>query len=459
MAVGLWLIGARGSIGTTVTAGLALLTAGPGDLAGIGMVSELPQFADLGLPAVADLVVGGHDLSDLPMKGRAEELVQAGVLPAFALPLVRPDLEAVDARVRPGVAGGGRAAIEQVQRDLREFAERHALDTVVVVNIASTEPIWPSRPEHADLAGLDRALDAGAEVLAPSALYAYAALDAGLPFIDFTPSMGAAIPALDELARSRGTVYAGRDGKTGETLVKTALAPMFGSRNLRVTSWSGLNLLGGGDGRVLADPERAAAKLASKARSVRETFGDEVTAPVHIDYVEDMGEWKTAWNQVRFTGFLGTRMTMQITWQGCDSALAAPLVIDLARFTARARLAGRTGVLHELGFFFKDPLGSSEHRLDEQFRRLVSWAGALRADSLRDGGLRDGGLRGDALRDGGLRGDALPGGGLRGDALPGGGLRGDDLRGNTLRGGGLRSDLRGGDLRGDLPDDGFRAGE
>lgn len=129
---------------------------------------------------------------------------------------------------------------------------------------------------------------------------------------------------------------------------------------------------------MLADPDRAAAKLASKARSVRETLGEDVVAPVHIDYVEDMGEWKTAWNQVRFTGFLGTPMTMQITWQGCDSTLAAPLVIDLARLTARARSVGRVGALDELGFFFKDPLGSDEHRLDRQFRRLVAWAQGLR---------------------------------------------------------------------------------
>jgi myo-inositol-1-phosphate synthase len=378
MTVGLWLIGARGSIGTTVTAGLALLAADAGDLATTGMVSELAEFAGTGLPLPGEFVVGGHDLADLPLKDRAEELVQAGVLPSFTLALVRPGLEAADARVRPGVRGGGLSAIRQVQHDLRSFRTEHNLDTVVVVNIASTEPISPVIPVHATLSALDASLDADQDPLPPSALYAYAALDAGLPFVDFTPSMGAAIPALDELARARGTVYAGRDGKTGETLVKTALAPMFGSRNLRVTSWSGLNLLGGGDGRVLADPARAAAKLESKARSVRETFGDEVVAPVHIDYVEDMGEWKTAWNQVRFTGFLGTRMTMQITWQGCDSALAAPLVIDLARFVTRAHRAGRVGVLDELGFFFKDPLGSSEHRLDHQFRRLVEWADGFR---------------------------------------------------------------------------------
>nr|WP_269328135.1 inositol-3-phosphate synthase [Kineosporia mesophila] len=419
----MWLIGARGSIGTTVTAGLALLAAGAGDRATTGMVSELDEFAGLRLVPPGNLVIGGHDLAEVSMKGRAEELVQAGVLPAHALPLARPALEAVDARVCPGVRGGGRDAIEQIQRDLLAFGDQHDLETVVVVNIASTEPLSPVLPVHEDLAALNQALDAGENPVPASALYAYAALDAGLPFIDFTPSMGAAIPALHELAVERGTVYAGRDGKTGETLVKTALASMFGSRNLKVTSWAGLNLLGGGDGRALADSDRAAAKLASKARSVREIFSPDVAAPVHIDYVEDLGEWKTAWNHVRFAGFLGTPMTMQITWQGCDSALAAPLVIDLARFTARARLAGQVGALDALAFFFKDPLGSDEHRLDHQFRRLVAWAGEFRDGGVRGGSVRDGGVGDGGVRDGGVGDGGVRDGGVRDGGVRDGGVR------------------------------------
>jgi myo-inositol-1-phosphate synthase len=245
------------------------------------------------------------------------------------------------------------------------------------MNVSSTEGLFAKLAAHNSLDKLNAALDAGEAVLPPSSLYAYAAIDAGFPFVDFTPSTGARLPALEELAIERGVPHAGSDGKTGETLVKTALAPMFLSRNLRVRSWAGLNLLGGGDGLSLSEPNRAAAKLESKARSLDEALGYETDHPVHIDYLEDMGQWKTAWNHISFEGFMGTSMKMQFTWEGCDSALAAPLVIDLARLTSLAHSSGKSGALPELAFFFKDPAGTEEHRLSHQFHQLVTWAGQL----------------------------------------------------------------------------------
>lgn len=152
---------------------------------------------------------------------------------------------------------------------------------------------------------------------------------------------------------------------------------MFARRALTVRSWSGTNLLGGGDGAALADPTRAAAKIRSKDRLLREQLGGPVAGGVHIHELPDLGEWKTAWDHITFEGFLGARMTLQFTWQGCDSALAAPLVLDLARFTALAHRAGRSGPLRELGFYFKDPVGSDEHALDRQFDELVGWAHGL----------------------------------------------------------------------------------
>ena len=183
-----------------------------------------------------------------------------------------------------------------------------------------------------------------------------------------------ALPALEQLAEQRGVPHAGRDGKTGETLVKSALAPMFVTRNLHVRSWSGTNLLGGGDGAALAEPDRLASKLGSKQRLLSSILGYEPDAPLHIDYVPDLGEWKTSWDHVSFEGFLGTRMRMQFTWEGCDSALAAPLVLDLARLVAAAARAGQRGGLDALAFFFKDPWGVDEHRLEPQFQRLCDWA-------------------------------------------------------------------------------------
>jgi myo-inositol-1-phosphate synthase len=144
-----------------------------------------------------------------------------------------------------------------------------------------------------------------------------------------------------------------------------------------VRSWAGTNLLGGGDGATLAEPHAVLSKTRSKARGLQAALGYQIDAPLHIDNVPDMGEWKTAWDHIAFEGFLGTRMTMQFTWQGCDSALAAPLVLDLARLTARAHERGVSGPLGALGFFFKDPAGSDEHRLPQQWDRLVGFAAEL----------------------------------------------------------------------------------
>lgn len=373
---GVWLLGARGSVATTAVAGAAAIRAGVAPTT--GLVSELPAFHGSGLPAVGDLVFGGHEVAEGPLAKRAEALAGNGVLPPDLPELVRATLEATDAEIRPGVRGGEEPQAPhaaQLRRDLEDFRDRHRLDRVVVVNVAATEPRPPSHPAHASLAALERALAGPGEVLPPSALYAYAALRAGCPFVDFTPSTGARLPALDALARQCGVPYAGSDGKTGETLVKSVLAPMFASRGLAVTSWSGTNLLGGGDGANLADPATAASKTASKQRGLERTLGGPVAGRVHIDYLPDLGQWKTAWDHIRFRGFLGVAMVMQFVWQGCDSALAAPLVLDLARFAARAQQAGESGPLAPLAFFFKDPVATDEHRLAAQFTLLQEWAG------------------------------------------------------------------------------------
>jgi len=381
---GVWLVGIRGSVGTTAVAGAAAVKGR--HAAPSGLVSELPGFPSAGLPPLDTLVFGGHDVVDNPLPKRAEQLASGGVLPARLLPLVHEDLVAADAEARPGTTVPpdvpvGREEIDRLALDLRSFRKRRRLDRVVVVNVASTEPPHSPRPEHDDLAALERALDRGEAVLPPSSRYAYAALLAGCSFVDFTPSTGVRLPALHELALREGVPYAGSDGKTGETLVKSVLAPMFAMRALRVLSWSGTNLLGGGDGANLADPVVATSKTRSKQRVLAETLGHEVDGQVHIDYVPDLGEWKTAWDHITFEGFLGVRMTAQFIWQGCDSALAAPLVLDLARLVARAHQCGRRGPLPELGFFFKDPIGLGEHDLAAQYTLLRRWAAELGEDA------------------------------------------------------------------------------
>jgi myo-inositol-1-phosphate synthase len=293
--------------------------------------------------------------------------------------VVAEGLTEAEANTRPGIGWHEartepRVAVDRAAADLREFRARNDLEAVVVINVASTEPPVEPDPAHDDPAALGRALAGRRGVLPPSSLYALAAIETGCAFVDFTPSTGSRIDALTSLALDRGVPLAGSDGKTGETMLKSALAPAFAERALRVRSWAGTNLLGGGDGSALADPDRARSKLASKGRCVEEILGYPVEAPVRIERVGDLGEWKTAWDNITFEGFLGVRMRMQFTWEGCDSALAAPLVLDLARLGALALDRGEAGELAELAFFFKDPMGTREQALHEQHRMLCRWA-------------------------------------------------------------------------------------
>ncbi|BBJ40012.1 hypothetical protein SSPO_027300 [Streptomyces antimycoticus] len=363
---GVWLIGARGSVATTAVAGCAAVAGGLQPAT--GMVTETAPFVDSGLPALTDLVFGGHDTATTPLPKRAEALAADGVLPHGLPAAVRAELAAADAAVRPGgpQPGDGRGEEELIAAfaaDLTDFLRTHGLARAVVVNVASTE----AAPE-----------DPG--TLPPSSLYAAAALRAGCPYVNFTPSTGLHHPRLRERTERSGLPYAGRDGKTGQTLLRSVLAPMFAQRALAVRSWSGTNLLGGGDGAALADPGAAAAKNAGKARVLSDTLGELPDGELHIDNVPALGDWKTAWDHVAFEGFLGSRMVLQTIWQGCDSALAAPLVLDLARLTARAHEIGMAGPLPELGFYFKDPDGGPA-ALADQYAALVGLAGRLRGRS------------------------------------------------------------------------------
>jgi myo-inositol-1-phosphate synthase len=381
--IGLWLLGARGSVATTAVAGLLSVREGSADH--VGLVTSTPPFRGAELPPLAALVVGGHDLSSEPLPARAERLAAGGVLPAALLTSVRNGLAEVDGRIRPGISADDAAtapaeALARVTDDLTAFRTEHALDEVVVVQLTSTEPAADPCLLALDLDGVLSALSGDGPALPASVVYATGALLTGCAFVDFTPSVATVVPGVQELAESTGLPLAGRDGKTGETLLRSALAPMFVERALAVRSWAGTNLLGGGDGASLADPVRRKAKLAAKAGTLQALLGEDVETPLTIEHVADLGEWKTAWDHVVFEGFLGTRMKLQLTWEGCDSALAAPLVLDLARLVAAALMAGERGPLPALGYFFKDPLGSDEHRLSEQFVALRTWAHKLRPD-------------------------------------------------------------------------------
>ncbi|MCM4082832.1 MULTISPECIES: inositol-3-phosphate synthase [Paractinoplanes] len=378
MTTGVWLIGARGSVAVTSMVGATALRAGLAEP--LGCVTELPELAGPALPGLAELAFGGHDISDITLEKKVENLVAAGVLPARPAAAVADQLAGLQRELRPVPSAETQLEVARlIAQDIDDFRRRRGLERVVVVNVSSTEPIFPAGPEHETLAALETALATGGQVLPPSSLYAYAAFTAGCSYVDFTPSTGARLPALRELADREGLPYAGHDGKTGETLVKSVLAPMFAMRHLRVRTWSGTNLLGGGDGANLADPAANAAKATSKQRVLAETLGYQPQGTSHIEYVDDIGDFKTAWDLITFSGFLGTQMRMEFSWHGCDSALAAPLVLDLARLTAAAHAAGRGGALTDLAFFFKDPIGEVPHALAEQWAALVGFVRGLHA--------------------------------------------------------------------------------
>jgi myo-inositol-1-phosphate synthase len=383
-----WLVGACGNVGMMTVVGARAVARG---LSGrTGLVTELKELRELPLAPIEDLVFGGHEVSGRTLVEAARDFERrAGVLTDRLIDALEPDLEKAQEEVRPGhparpvlplAAGrrrdeGPRAAFDAIQLDLHDFQRRLGLSEVVVVNVATTEPLPEPRPEWDSLAALRAALDDDRpEAFPPSLLYAYAALDAGYPYVNFTPSTGSSVRALDELARARGTVHAGRDGKTGETLVKTTLAPLFAFRNLRVLAWEGYNMLGNPDGQSLTDPRARSAKSSSKDKSLRAILGETGHSSVHIDFVPSLDDWKVAYDYIHFEGFLGARMAMQFTWQGCDSALAAPLVLDLARLTALSRSRGEKGALDHLACFFKDPYGVEVHSFPAQFELLRSYA-------------------------------------------------------------------------------------
>ena len=390
--VGLWLIGAFGGVGTTTAVGLSALARG--NAMPVGMVTALPQFQLREWDGFDSFVVGGHDIRNGSFNTTAMELHRrAGVFSDELVAACEPDLTSWSANVKPGViyrpneaiakladrrdvrlASDPIAAIQQIQQDIRAFESDHNLDQVVVVNVASTEPPFPLGEEHQTMAGLEKILDRpNPPPLPTSSLYAYAALDAIYPYVNITPSLGASLPAIEELAKLRGTPHAGQDAKTGETLLKSVLAPMFAKRNLKVLSWVGHNILGNRDGLVLSDPMNKASKVKSKEGLLADLLGYRPQSHVSIEYIESLDDWKTAWDHIHFEGFLGTKMTLQFTWQGCDSVLAAPLVIDLARLVLLAQRRGEVGAVKELASFFKSPLGVGEHDFGKQFSMLEQY--------------------------------------------------------------------------------------
>ena len=400
-ALGVWIVGARGAVSTCAISGARAIARGLAPAT--GLVTELSDFAPLGLVGLERLVFGGHELrSAVTLLQAAEELRDGpGLLSPALVGALKEDLVEIDRDIRPGTAEGcgntirhlaqgptledaltAKLIVEQLKADIADFKRRHELRRVVVVDLASTEPYHETLPEcYQSLKAFRKALNNGGEGLTAGVLYACAALESGCACVNFTPSLGTDIPALLELALERGLPHCGKDGKTGETLVKTVLAPMFAARNLKVLSWEGYNMLGNRDGAVLDDPANNAAKTRGKDKALREILGDkpELHTRVRIDYCPSLDDWKTAWDFVHFQGFLGTKMIMQFIWQGCDSMLAAPLVLDLVRLTDYAWRCGEPGAMKHTACFFKNPVAGETHDFWRQWEALKQYVHARAA--------------------------------------------------------------------------------
>lgn len=394
--IGLWLVGACGGVGSTVALGLAALSKRRASVT--GLVSELPPFRDALLVEPANIVIGGHEIRQETFMAAVSHLHRrSGLFDADLIRECTPRLRAAQHEVRPGtLVGCGKVvremadrsgvardrsaahAVERLSSDIIDFRERMQVDDCIVINVASSEPPMPRVAGFAEWAKLEKLLaKPGNEVLPSSSIYALAALQAGCPFINFTPSTGIGVPAIQRRAQELGLPYMGNDGKTGETLVKSVLAPMFAMRNLEVLSWVGQNILGNRDGAVLDDPATRQSKIRSKDALVARLVGGTPTTKVGIEYVPSLDDWKVAWDYIHFRGFMNTKMSLQFSWCGSDSILAAPLVIDLARFAALEHGSGGIGPMCHLGFFFKDPIGVGEHDLNSQWRRLVEHVGGV----------------------------------------------------------------------------------
>ncbi len=394
--VGVWLIGALGSVSTTALIGALALRKGLIDAT--GMVTATEPFQGLDLVPVTDLEFGGCDIRDGTLIDTAYQLFQeTRCIDLRILKAVEEDLLRIDANIDGGTARNCGAAIEalasnsqrqdvpllrevdSIRESLRTFRKEKGLDDLVVINLASTEPPLERQDFHSNIDELELRLKVDdCDAVRASTLYTYAAILEDCPYINFTPSNAALLPALIQMAVSRGVPVMGNDGKTGETLVKSALAPMFQSRNLEILSWEGFNLLGNMDGNVLDHPSNCQSKLKTKDQVLQKILGYTPHSRVHIHYVPSLDDQKTAWDFVHFKGFLGAKMSFQFVWQGYDSILAAPLILDLIRMAELAKRRCEPGVMPHLASFFKAPLGVNEHRLSTQFGMLMDYVHAAK---------------------------------------------------------------------------------
>lgn len=381
--LGIAVVGVGGAVGTTMFAGLELIRKGAIGPQGL----PLAEISGAGLVPYEDIIVAGWDLYGNHLASAAEE---HDVLTFKQFNAVEAELR--NAKPWPGIgnpefvthiagenqisAKGHRGVIERIRQDIDQLGAE--CESVVVINLASTEKLAIEGNEVLNsLTDLEKALDENSSDISPAMLYAYAAISAGVPYGNFTPSVAADIPALIELAEREKVPIAGKDGKTGQTFIKSVLAPAFRSRALKVEGWFSTNILGNRDGLVLSDEESLASKVKTKSSLLDDILGYRVEDHlVDIRYYRPRKDNKEAWDNIDLTGFLGRPMQLKVNFLCRDSILAAPLAIEIARCLELARRRGLGGIQEQLSVFFKLPMSKAappEQAFHKQEAKLLEW--------------------------------------------------------------------------------------
>jgi myo-inositol-1-phosphate synthase len=271
---------------------------------------------------------------------------------------------------------------EQLRQDIRGFKARNKCDRLVMVWCASTEVFIKPGPQHATIDQFERAMERNDEAIAPSMLYAYAALSEGVPFANGAPNLTVDIPAMQQLAADRGVPISGKDFKTGQTWMKTVVAPGLKARMLGLAGWYSTNILGNRDGEVLDDPASFKTKEESKLSVLHTILQPELypelyrdfSHVVRINYYPPRGDNKEGWDNIDIFGWMGYPMQIKINFLCRDSILAAPIVLDLALFSDFAQRAGLKGIQEWLSFYYKSPMAAPglqpEHDLFIQQTKL-----------------------------------------------------------------------------------------
>ena len=375
-----------GAVASTFIAGV--LSARQGLTVPVGSLSQLahirlgerdegrnPLIKDfVPLASLDDLVFGAWD----PLSSNALEAARtAGVLEERDLAPVSSELEGVVAMdavfdqrwvskldgVRVKAAGSKMAQAEALMADIERFRSEHGCDRLVMVWCGSTEAYQEPSEVHASLAAFEQGLRDSDQNISPSQIYAYAALMSGVPYANGAPNLSVDIPAILELADQRQVPIAGKDFKTGQTLMKTLLAPGLKARMLGLRGWYSTNILGNRDGEVLDDPENFKTKEVSKLGVLDtilqpEVYDDlygNIDHVVRINYYPPRGDNKEGWDNIDIFGWMGYPMQIKVNFLCRDSILAAPIVLDLALFMDLAARNGQSGVQEFLSFYFKSP--------------------------------------------------------------------------------------------------------